>query len=82
MIFIYMFVPMDTTALLLAGVSLFPVFLIKFPPMRPFMTADISGIGLSRSTAGQRSISPGIAPFCEKQGLAPDQSGEPPKRHC
>jgi sugar phosphate permease len=38
MILIYMFVPMGNTALLLVGVPLFTVFLIKFPPMGPFMT--------------------------------------------
>jgi len=38
MILIYMFVPMDNTALLFVGVPLFTVFLIKFPPMGPFMT--------------------------------------------
>jgi MFS family permease len=38
MILIYMFVPMGNTALLLVGIPLFTVFLIKFPPMGPFMT--------------------------------------------
>ncbi len=38
MILVYMFVPMGNTALLLVGVPLFTVFLIKFPPMGPFMT--------------------------------------------
>ncbi|HEY1259944.1 MAG TPA: MFS transporter [Stellaceae bacterium] len=38
MILIYMFVPMGNTALLFVGVPLFTVFLIKFPPMGPFMT--------------------------------------------
>src|SRR5262249_18709664 len=38
MILIYMFVPMGNTALLLVGVPLFAIFLIKFPPMGPFMT--------------------------------------------
>ncbi|HEU0216580.1 MAG TPA: MFS transporter [Stellaceae bacterium] len=38
MILIYMFVPMGNTALLLMGVPLFAIFLIKFPPMGPFMT--------------------------------------------
>src|ERR1700758_3330971 len=38
MILIYMFVPMGNTALLLVGVPLFTIFLVKFPPMGPFMT--------------------------------------------
>jgi hypothetical protein len=38
MILIYMFVPMDNTVLLFAGIPLTAVFLIKFPPMGPFMT--------------------------------------------
>ena len=38
MILIYMFVPMDNTALLLVGIPLFTIFLMKFPPMGPFMT--------------------------------------------
>jgi MFS family permease len=38
MILVYMFVPMGNTALLFVGVPLFTVFLIKFPPMGPFMT--------------------------------------------
>jgi MFS family permease len=38
MILIYMFVPMDNTALLFVGVPLFTIFLMKFPPMGPFMT--------------------------------------------
>jgi sugar phosphate permease len=38
MILIYMFVPMDNTTLLFAGIPLFTIFLIKFPPMGPFMT--------------------------------------------
>ena len=38
MILVYMFVPMGNMALLLVGVPLFTVFLIKFPPMGPFMT--------------------------------------------
>src|SRR5215469_409886 len=38
MILIYMFVPMGNTGLLLVGVPLFTIFLIKFPPMGPFMT--------------------------------------------
>jgi MFS family permease len=37
-ILLYMFVPMGNTALLLAGVPLFVVLLMKFPPMGPFMT--------------------------------------------
>ena len=37
-ILLYMFVPMADTALLLAGVPLFIVLLMKFPPMGPFMT--------------------------------------------
>jgi MFS family permease len=38
MILVYMFVPMDNTVLLFAGIPLTAVFLIKFPPMGPFMT--------------------------------------------
>jgi MFS family permease len=38
MILVYMFVPMGNTALLLVGVPLFTIFLVKFPPMGPFMT--------------------------------------------
>jgi sugar phosphate permease len=38
MILVYMFVPMDNTALLLVGIPLFTIFLMKFPPMGPFMT--------------------------------------------
>src|SRR5947209_4952353 len=38
MILIYMFVPMDNTMLLFVGIPLFTIFLIKFPPMGPFMT--------------------------------------------
>src|SRR5262249_57720995 len=38
MILVYMFVPMDNTALLLVGIPLFTIFLVKFPPMGPFMT--------------------------------------------
>ena len=38
MILVYMFVPMDNTGLLLLGLPLSTVFLIKFPPMGPFMT--------------------------------------------
>jgi MFS family permease len=37
-ILLYMFVPMGDTALLFAGLPLFTVFLMKFPPMGPFMT--------------------------------------------
>jgi MFS family permease len=37
-ILIYMFVPMDNTMLLFAGIPLFTIFLMKFPPMGPFMT--------------------------------------------
>src|SRR6201997_1771138 len=37
-ILFYMFVPMDNTALLFVGIPLFTIFLIKFPPMGPFMT--------------------------------------------
>ena len=37
-ILLYMFVPMGDSALLLAGVPLFVVLLMKFPPMGPFMT--------------------------------------------
>jgi sugar phosphate permease len=38
MILVYMFVPMDNAALLLVGIPLFTIFLVKFPPMGPFMT--------------------------------------------
>ena len=38
MILIYMFLPTSNTALLLLGLPLSTVFLIKFPPMGPFMT--------------------------------------------
>jgi MFS family permease len=37
-ILLYMFVPMGDTALLFAGVPLYIAFLMKFPPMGPFMT--------------------------------------------
>jgi MFS family permease len=37
-VLLYMFIPMGDTALLLAGVPLFVAFLVKFPPMGPFMT--------------------------------------------
>jgi MFS family permease len=37
-VLLYMFVPMSNTALLFAGLPLFAVFLMKFPPMGPFMT--------------------------------------------
>ena len=37
-ILLYMFVPMGDTALLLAGIPLGIAFLMKFPPMGPFMT--------------------------------------------
>jgi MFS family permease len=37
-ILLYMFVPMGSTALLFAGIPLFVVLLMKFPPMGPFMT--------------------------------------------
>jgi len=37
-ILLYMFVPMDNTALLLAGIPLNIGLLMKFPPMGPFMT--------------------------------------------
>ena len=37
-ILLYMFLPMGNTALLFFGVPLFVVFLMKFPPMGPFMT--------------------------------------------
>jgi MFS family permease len=38
MILIYMFVPMENMMLLFAGIPLFTIFLMKFPPMGPFMT--------------------------------------------
>jgi predicted MFS family arabinose efflux permease len=38
LILLYMFVPMGDTALLFAGLPLFTVMLMKFPPMGPFMT--------------------------------------------
>jgi hypothetical protein len=31
-------VPMDNTALLFVGIPLFTIFIVKFPPMGPFMT--------------------------------------------
>jgi MFS family permease len=37
-ILLYMFVPMGDTALLIAGLPLFTILLMKFPPMGPFMT--------------------------------------------
>jgi MFS family permease len=37
-VLLYMFVPMGDTALLFAGLPLFTAFLMKFPPMGPFMT--------------------------------------------
>ena len=37
-ILLYMFVPMGSTTLLFAGIPLFIVILMKFPPMGPFMT--------------------------------------------
>jgi MFS family permease len=37
-ILLYMFLPMGNTALLFFGIPLFIVFLMKFPPMGPFMT--------------------------------------------
>jgi sugar phosphate permease len=37
-VLLYMFVPMSNTVLLFAGLPLFAVFLMKFPPMGPFMT--------------------------------------------
>ncbi len=37
-ILLYLFLPMDNTALFFFGVPLFVVFLMKFPPMGPFMT--------------------------------------------
>ncbi len=37
-ILLYMFVPMGSTTLLFAGIPLFIVLLMKFPPMGPFMT--------------------------------------------
>jgi sugar transport protein len=37
-ILLYMFLPMNNTALLFFGIPLFVVFLMKFPPMGPFMT--------------------------------------------
>jgi MFS family permease len=37
-ILLYMFLPMGNTALLFFGIPLFAVFLMKFPPMGPFMT--------------------------------------------
>ena len=38
MILIYMLVPMGNTGLLFVGIPLFTIFLMKFPPMGPFMT--------------------------------------------
>ena len=37
-ILLYLFLPMDNTALFFFGIPLFVVFLMKFPPMGPFMT--------------------------------------------
>jgi MFS family permease len=37
-ILLYLFLPMDNTALFFFGVPLFVIFLMKFPPMGPFMT--------------------------------------------
>jgi MFS family permease len=37
-VLLYMFLPMGNTALLFFGIPLFAVFLMKFPPMGPFMT--------------------------------------------
>ncbi|HEV2188052.1 MAG TPA: MFS transporter [Stellaceae bacterium] len=37
-VLLYMFVPMGDTALLFAGIPLYTAFLMKFPPMGPFMT--------------------------------------------
>ena len=37
-ILLFIFLPMGNTALLFFGVPLFVVFLMKFPPMGPFMT--------------------------------------------
>jgi hypothetical protein len=37
-ILLYMFLPMNNTALLFFGIPLLVVFLMKFPPMGPFMT--------------------------------------------
>jgi hypothetical protein len=37
-ILLYMFLPMNNTALLFFGIPLSVVFLMKFPPMGPFMT--------------------------------------------
>src|SRR5258707_55654 len=38
MILVYMFVAMDNAALLFVGIPLFTIFLVKFPPMGPFIT--------------------------------------------
>ncbi|HKS87859.1 MAG TPA: MFS transporter [Stellaceae bacterium] len=38
MILVYMFIPWGNTALLFIGVPVFVAFLMKFPPMGPFMT--------------------------------------------
>src|SRR6202045_1548539 len=38
MILVYIFLPLDNTALLFVGIPLFTIFLMKFPPMGPFMT--------------------------------------------
>jgi MFS family permease len=37
-VLLFMFVPMSNTVMLFAGLPLFMVFLMKFPPMGPFMT--------------------------------------------
>ena len=58
-ILLYMFVPMGDTALLFAGVPLFTVFLMKFPPMGPFMT-ELFPTGLRGNAQG----------FCYNSGRA------------
>lgn len=58
-ILLYMFVPMGSTALLFAGVPLFIVLLMKFPPMGPFMT-ELFPTGLRGNAQG----------FCYNSGRA------------
>jgi MFS family permease len=58
-ILLYMFVPMGDTALLFAGLPLFTVLLIKFPPMGPFMT-ELFPTGLRGNAQG----------FCYNSGRA------------
>jgi len=58
-ILLYMFVPMGSTTLLFAGIPLFIVLLMKFPPMGPFMT-ELFPTGLRGNAQG----------FCYNSGRA------------